>query len=114
MENRTAIEPNEARLDTRASGFWIWRQQAFLDDRVFDPNDCRYSNSSLSRCYTTNEKEKKRNYNHRIMQVEQGTFSPLVFSVNGGMVGECQAFYSRLSELLAEKVTFTNLNDALD
>ena len=43
------------------------------------------------------------------MQVEQGTFSSLVFSINGGMGRECQAFYSRLSELLAEKVTFTNL-----
>ena len=43
------------------------------------------------------------------MQVKQGTFSPLVFSINGGMGGECQAFYSRLTELLAENVTFTNL-----
>ena len=34
------------------------------------------------------------------MQVEQGTFSPLVFSIYGGMGRECQAFYSRLSELL--------------
>ena len=37
------------------------------------------------------------------MQVEQGTFSPLVFSIYNGMGRECQAFYSKLSELLAEK-----------
>ena len=37
------------------------------------------------------------------MQVEQGTFSPLVFSIYSGMGRECQAFYSKLSELLAEK-----------
>ena len=37
------------------------------------------------------------------MQVEQRTFSPLVFSIYGGMGRECQNFYSRLSELLAEK-----------
>ena len=37
------------------------------------------------------------------MHVEQGTFSPLVFSINTGMGRECQASYSRLSELLAKK-----------
>ena len=49
------------------------------------------------------KKKKKRNYNQRIMQVQQGTFSPLVFSIYGGMGRECQTFYLRLSELLAEK-----------
>ena len=75
----------------------------FLDIRVFDPNTCRHSNSSLSQCYARNKKEKKRNYNQRIPQVEQRTFSPLVFSIYGGMGRECQAIYSRLSDLLAEK-----------
>ena len=37
------------------------------------------------------------------MQVQQGTFSPLVFLIYGGMGRECQTFYLRLSELLAEK-----------
>ena len=37
------------------------------------------------------------------MQVEQGTFSPLVFSIHGGMGRECQAFYSKMSEPLPEK-----------
>ena len=49
------------------------------------------------------EKEKKRNYNQRITEVEQGTFSPLVFSIYRGMDKECQTFYLRLSELLAQK-----------
>ena len=34
---------------------------------------------------------------------EQGSFSPLVFSMYGGMGRECQAFYSRQSELLVVK-----------
>ena len=93
VEHRTAIEINEARLDIIARGFWIWGHQAFLDVRIFDPNACRYSNSSLSQCYATNEKEQKRNYNQRILQVEQRTFSSLVFSTYGGMGRECQAFY---------------------
>ena len=58
VEHRTTIETNEARLGIIARGFWIWGHQAFLDVRIFDPNACRYSNSSLSQCYATNEKEK--------------------------------------------------------
>ena len=80
-------------------------QQEFLDLRVFDPNTCRYSNSSLSQCYTTNEKDITiYSYNQRIMQVRQGTFSPLDFFSSYGVMGrECQVFYSRLCELLPEK-----------
>ena len=103
MEHCSAIETNEARLDIKARGFWIRGHQVFSDIRVFDPNACRYSNLSLLQCYATNEKEKKRNYNQRILKVEKGTFSPLMISIYGGMDRECQAFYSRLSELQAEK-----------
>ena len=38
-----------------------------------------------------------------MMQVGHGTFSSLVFSIYSGTGRECQAFYSRLSELQAEK-----------
>ena len=49
------------------------------------------------------------------MQVEQGTFRPLVFSIYGGMGRERQAFYSRQSELLAEKRGIYKIcNDVLD
>ena len=37
------------------------------------------------------------------MQVEHGTFTPLVMSASGGMGRECRKFYSRLAEYLAEK-----------
>ena len=35
--------------------------------------------------------------------MENGTFTPLVFSVHGGMGQECRMFYKRLSSLLSEK-----------
>ena len=50
-----------------------------------------------------NEKEKKHQYNERIMETDHGTFTPLVFSINGGTGCECRTFYSRLAELIAEK-----------
>ena len=37
------------------------------------------------------------------MPVDQGTFTPFVFSCFGGMSRECSLLYSRLTELLAEK-----------
>ena len=37
------------------------------------------------------------------MQVKQGTVNLLVFSICGGMSRECRAFYTKLSELRAEK-----------
>ena len=37
------------------------------------------------------------------MEIEQGTFSPLVFATTGGMADECVKYHSRLSELIANK-----------
>ena len=37
------------------------------------------------------------------MEVEQGTFTPSVFTSTGGMVDECKRFHSRLAELLTLK-----------
>ena len=60
-------------------------------------------NSNISKAYQINEKEKKRAYNERVQEIEQGTFTPLVFSAMGGMSRECDRFYKRLCELLADK-----------
>ena len=35
--------------------------------------------------------------------MEQGTFTPLVFTSTGGMADDCKRFHSRLAELLALK-----------
>ena len=48
-------------------------------------------------------KEKKVKYAARIIEVEHGSFTPLVFSCFGGMSRECSSFYKKLAELLAEK-----------
>ena len=51
-----------------------------------------------------NEQEKKKSCNERVLQVDYGTFTPLVFSVYRGMVGrECNTSYSRLSQLISDK-----------
>ena len=37
------------------------------------------------------------------MEVEQGTFTPLIFNSTGGMGAECKLYHKRLVELLAIK-----------
>ena len=37
------------------------------------------------------------------MNVEQGTFTPLVFSTTGGMGRECLMFFKKLSQLISIK-----------
>ena len=100
---KTANCQDEARLDISASGFWVKGQKTFVDLRVFDPNATRYNNQSIKQSYAKNEMEKKRHYNQRVLEVEQGSFTPLVFAINGSMGNECKAFYSRLADLLSIK-----------
>ena len=45
----------------------------------------RYIKTALPQCYIQNEKEKKRNYNNRVIQIEHGSLTQLAFSIYGGM-----------------------------
>ena len=49
----------------------------------------RYSGLALSQAYESNETEKKRSHNDRVLQIENATFTPLVFSCTRGMAPEC-------------------------
>ena len=94
---------SEARLDISARGFWETYQKAFFDVRVFNPLARRYVNLTPSKCYELNEREKKRSYNQRVIEVEHGSFTPLVFAATGGCGRECRKFYRRLTEMIDEK-----------
>ena len=39
----------------------------------------------------------------KVIEIEQGTFTPLVFKTTGGMADECVKYHSRLEELIANK-----------
>ena len=49
------------------------------------------------------ETEKKTSYNKRVMEVEHGSFTPLVFTTSGVMSHECTRFHKALAEKLSEK-----------
>ena len=89
----------------RLSTWFLGKRTAsiFFDLRVFDPNACWYFKKTLQQCHAINENEKKRAYNERVLPVDHGSFTPLIFSIYGSMGRECHKFYSRLSDLLSEK-----------
>ena len=99
----TPDSSNDLRADISVRGFWEKLQRAFLDVRVFYPFAPSYFNQSLGTSMKAMEKSKKRKYNQRVLDGENGTFTPLIFSSNGGMSKETKRFYSRLSELISEK-----------
>ena len=47
--------------------------------------------------------EKKRKYGGRVLNVEKGSFTPLVFLTTGGSGNECERLNKRLAELIATK-----------
>ena len=100
---RSIAAGNEVRLDTSARGFWQACQIAFLDVRDFNTNAKRSANIELSKVYEINKREKKRTYNERILQVEHGSFTPLIMSGIGVMSHEFEKFYSSLAEMICKK-----------
>ena len=53
--------------------------------------------------HTTNENQKKREYNRRVIEVEHGSFTPLVFTPYGGNGREAERFISELAAKLSTK-----------
>ena len=96
-------DKEKARLDVSAVGVWSSMERTFLDVRVMHPNSPSYENKSPKEIYSQHEREKKRAYNDRVLQVEKGTFTPLIFSTTGGMGPECARYHKRIAELIAVK-----------
>ena len=70
---------DDARLDIAARGFWQECEMAFFDVKVFNPFAKSHMDQTLDAAFKSGEKNKKRDYNSRVIRVEHGTFTPLVF-----------------------------------
>ena len=70
---------------------------------MFNPLAKSYTRQTLSDEQKTNENVKKRKYGGRVVNVEHGTFTPLVFTCPGGMSIECSHFYNRIADKWSEK-----------
>ena len=93
----------QARLDVSGIGVWGSYERTFLDVRIVHPNAPSYANKSMDKIFEKHEKEKKRDYNERVIQVEKGSFTPIVMSTFGGMGVEAKKFHKRIATLISEK-----------
>ena len=107
LKYRTANRKDDARVDVSARGVWIRGSKAYFDVQVFNPLAKTYSTQTLKAAHKSNENLKKRLYAERIINIEHGTFTPLVFSCLGGMSVECTHFFNRLADKLSEKRDIT-------
>ena len=109
FEYKSANSEDEARSDVRVRGFWGNKRNAFFDFRVFYPFASSYFSRELSAVYRACSKEKKREYNERVQQVEDGSFTPMVMSSAGGMGPEMSVALKYLAAKLAikEKVDYS-------
>ena len=59
--------------------------------------------STVKSVLEKHEKEKKRQYNQRVIDVEHGTFTPLIFTTSGAMGQECIKYHKTLAEKISKK-----------
>ena len=85
LHNDVEIEPvlQNARLDIHARGLWERHRSAFFDVRVCHPNAVSYRDLEQQQIHRIHENEKK--LSKRVLDVEHGTFTPLVITTTGGM-----------------------------
>ena len=62
-----------------------------------------YKDLTPQQIHRQHENEKKRMNASQVMEVEQATFTPLVFTTKGGIAPESQVYHKRLAELLSTK-----------
>ena len=94
---------DNAKPDIRARGVWRDGQNAYFDVRVTNTNSASQCHMTTEKILEKHEREKKRQYNRRIMNIENGTLTPLVFSVNGGMGKECSMYHKHIAEKISTK-----------
>jgi septum formation topological specificity factor MinE len=99
----TGNTADKARLDVSGIGVWAPMERSFIDVRVIHPNCATYVNQELPSLFEQHEKQKKRAYNERVLNVEKGSFTPIVLATTGGMGNEAQRFHKRLAVLIAQK-----------
>lgn len=100
---KSTTTSQDARLDIKAGGFWQRGVTAFFDVPVSHVNSKCNQNKTTSTIFKEQELEKKRKNQQGILEVDMGTFTPLIFGTNGGMGVECQIFLKALTVKLAKR-----------
>ena len=94
LDGASTNKHDGTRLDIVAYGFWGSSfERTFFDVRVFNPLVPSNRKYPLPATYRNHEKEKKRQYEQRIHEIEHSSYCPLVFSLTEGLAPAATAFY---------------------
>ena len=99
---KSTLTGEQARTDIRARGFYRPGQHAFFDVKVVNPNSDSYMDMTTKKVYERAESQKKNAYNERILNIEHGSFTPLIFTVTGGIGPQARTFI----RLLCNKISY--------
>ena len=102
-EEVDGTQADRAAPDISSRGLWSTFQRTFFDVRVLHPNAPSYRSADLEKLYKSHEQEKMRKYNSRVITVEGGSFTPLIYTTFGGMGPQAIKYHKRLAEKLARK-----------
>ena len=100
---KTANRGEGAKSDLRVRDFWTDAKSAFFDVRVFYPHAASHQSKSIKALCKSIALTKKREYEERIVQVEHGNFTPLIFPSSGGMGDEATVVLKKLASEIAFK-----------
>ena len=93
--------------DARARGFWRQKQNTFFDLRITNTNSESQIHLTSEKRSSQNVKEKKRDSikekRSKIMKVEHGTTTPLVFSLKEKIAKERLRLHKFVAEKIANK-----------
>ena len=102
-EDIQGAQGDRAAPDISSRGLWSTFERTFFDVRVFHPNAPSYRSTDLDKLYKNQEQEKMRKYNSRVITVERGSFTPLIYTTFGGWGPQATRYHKRLAEKLARK-----------
>jgi hypothetical protein len=96
-------QAERAAADVSSRGMWSTFERTFFDVQVIHPNCPSYIDTPVEKLYERAEKKKMAKYNSRILQVEKGTFTPLIYSTFGGCGPVADRYHKRLAKLISWK-----------
>ena len=101
---RTTNLQSHPRGDLSVGGFWRDGEKAFFDVRVWNHLADSYRHLTTAEAHLINEAEKKREYSQRIIECENGSFTPLVFSAAGSAAPSTQFFLQRVALAMQDRM----------
>ena len=99
---KTTTTSQAARADIRVTGFWVRQEDTFFNIRVCHVNAPSYLSVTPKETLKHHERLKRSEYAERVINVDHGSFCPLVFSTTGATGQLCDRFVKRLGGMIAE------------